>query len=153
MSEVPDSLDHLEQLPSRRPPVDDPRASSAIGNKLAKMQEEFFSSVTSIPSQVETRASALVILDNGTWGKQLLQHERWSASTQDVKFPLRLGLKWRKELKGRHAQVVDKPFVNVLFEIVQQANYPERPSFRIRDFDKGPLVSWWSFQTREKRRT
>ena len=108
------------------------------------MQEEFFSSVTSIPSQVETRASALVILDNGTWGKQLLQHERWSASTQDVKFPLRLGLKWRKELKGRHAQVVDKPYVNVLFEIVQQANYPERPSFRIRDFDNGPLAATFS---------
>jgi hypothetical protein len=146
MSEVSDSLDRLEQLPSPRPPAHDPRASSAIGNKLFKMQEEFFSSVTSIPSQVETRASALVILNNGTWGKELLLHERWSASTQDVKFPLRLGLQWRKEFGGRHAQVVDKSFVNVMFEIVQQAGHPERPSFRIRDFDIGPLAATFSSQ-------
>ena len=135
MSEVSDSLDRLEQLPSRRPPVHDPRASSAIGNKLFKMQEEFFSSVTSIPSQVETRASALVILNNGTWGKELLLHQRWSASTQDVKFPLRLGLQWRKEFAGTHAQVAAKSVVTVMFEIVQQAGYPERPSFRIRDYE------------------
>ena len=40
MSEVSDSFNSLEQLPSRRPPVHDPRASSAIGNKLSSMQEE-----------------------------------------------------------------------------------------------------------------
>jgi hypothetical protein len=122
MSEVSDSLDRLEQLPSRRPPVHDPRASSAIGNKLSSMQEEFFSSVTSIPYQVETRASALVILNNGTWGKELLLHQRWSASTQDAKFPLRLGLQWRKEFAGTHAQVAAKSLVTVMFEIVQVPN-------------------------------
>ena len=82
----------------------------------------------SIPYQVETRASALVILNNGTWGKELLLHQRWSASTQDVKFPLRLGLQWRKEFGGRHTK----------------AGYPERPSFRIRDFDIGPLAATFS---------
>jgi hypothetical protein len=40
--------------------------------------------------------------------------------------------------------VADKSFVNVLFEIVQQANYPERPSFSIRDFDIGPLAATFS---------
>jgi hypothetical protein len=144
MSEVPDSLDRLEQLPSRRPPAHDPRASSAIGNKLSSMQEEFFSSVTEIPYQVETRASSLVILNNGTWGKELLLHQRWSACTQDVKFPLRLGLQWRKEFAGTHAQVAAKSLVTVMFEIVQQSGYPERPSFRIRDYDMGPLAATFS---------
>jgi hypothetical protein len=144
MSEVSDSFNSLEQLPSRRPPVHDPRASSAIGNKLSSMQEEFFSSVTSIPSQGESRKSGLVILNNGTWGKELLLHQRWSASTQDVKFPLRLGLQWRKEFAGTHAQVAAKSLVTVMFEIVQQAGYPERPSFRIRDYDMGPLAATFS---------
>ncbi len=70
----------------------------------------------------------MVILNNGTWGKELLLHQRWSASTQDVKFPLRLGLQWRKEFGGRHTK----------------AGYPERPSFRIRDFDIGPLAATFS---------
>jgi hypothetical protein len=40
--------------------------------------------------------------------------------------------------------VADKSFVNVMFEIVQQAGYPERPSFHIRDFDIGPLDATFS---------
>jgi hypothetical protein len=145
MSEVPESLDHLEQLPSRRPPVDDPRASSAIGNKLAKMQEEFFSSVTSIPSQVETRASALVILNNGTWGKQLLQHERWSASTQDVKFPLRLGLKWRN-LSLIHLMQISRTWRNPFWYSLQEHFLPRKRSGR-KPSVRRPFTPVWRTET------
>ena len=62
---------------------------------MTASQQQFFESVTSIPST--SKSSGVVVMEDGMWSEKLLEHEAWSVSTQGVHFPLRIGAKWRAQ--------------------------------------------------------
>ena len=61
----------------------------------------------------------IVVCEKGRWGEDLMLHEGWAFKTCGITFPLRVGSRWRKSFTGRHAVVVKKKEVTIVFEIVQ----------------------------------
>jgi len=101
-------------------------------------EQEFFGSVTSIAST--STASGVVVMEDGMWSKELLDHPAWSVSTHGVHFPLRVGAKWRKTFTGKHAEAVNESSTTICFDIARGA-FPEQPSFRARSFLQGPFAT------------
>ena len=105
---------------------------------MTASQQQFFESVTSIPST--SKSSGVVVMEDGMWSEKLLEHEAWSVSTQGVHFPLRIGAKWRKTFTGKQAEAVNESSVTICFEIACSSDAPEQPSFRARSYWAGPFA-------------
>ena len=67
-----------------------------------------------------------------------MAHEAWSITTHGLTFPLRVGARWRKQFRGRHADAVGSSAVNIIFEIALNSDVAE-PSFRARSACGGPF--------------
>ena len=86
------------------------------------------------------KESSVVVMEIGRWNKEFLQHDAWSFTSNGVTFPLRVGAKWRKTFRGRHASAIGASQVTILFEIALSSK-PDQPSFRARNLDQGPFAS------------
>ena len=105
---------------------------------LTTSELEFMTSMHFIPRS--SKESAVVVMEIGRWHKEFLEHEAWSFTSNGVTFPLRVGAKWRKTFRGRHASVIGASQVTILFEIALSSK-PDQPSFRARALDQGPFAS------------
>mmetsp|Transcript_11597 Transcript_11597/g.28951 ORF Transcript_11597/g.28951 Transcript_11597/m.28951 type:complete len:84 (+) Transcript_11597:980-1231(+) len=47
---------------------------------------------------------------------------------------------WRREIGGKHAAVVNKKQVTLVFQISISLMNPERPMFQVRNHDGGPFA-------------
>ena len=82
-------------------------------------------------------------------------HIAWSGSIftggEPQRYPLRVGAKWRREIKGgKYAEVVKKAKVTVIFEIKLNAKTPETPVFSVRDYDEGVFAREFTAQSFSK---
>ena len=90
----------------------------------------------------DPRAASLVVLEHGTWNNQLAGMNDWVASVTTLgggeqRFPLRAGAVWRRNVSGKHAAVVGKASVTLIFEIKLSLSHPEKPVISVRDYDLG----------------
>ena len=103
------------------------KSFSAAPSRELSYGEKDMMNTTSIPSN--GHSSGVSVIDNGRWGPELMAHEAWSISTHGLTFPLRVGARWRKQFRGRHADVVGLSQVNIIFEIALNSDVPEnRPA-------------------------
>lgn len=120
-------------------------SKATINNDRMQLDPGHLQSLTSIqhiPACSETKSPAITILQKGTWSDTMLQMPSWSGSIvttgEPLRYPFRVGAKWRREIKGgKYAEVVKKAKVTVIFEIKLNAKTPETPVFSVRDYDEG----------------
>ena len=82
-------------------------------------------------------AAGLVVLDDGRYDIKLQEFDDWTMTVHNIRFPLRPGLKWRKNFSGRHAHAVSRSDVTILFEVIVCNKTPERPLFLAKSLSGG----------------
>ena len=58
-------------------------------------------------------------------------------TVHDIRFPLRPGLKWRKNFSGRHAHAVSRSDVTIVFEVIVCSKTAERRLFLAKSLRGG----------------
>ena len=90
-----------------------------------------------IEDEVHGKAAGLVVLDDGRYDIRLQEFDDWTMTVHNIRFPLRPGLKWRKNFSGRHAHAVSRSDVTILFEVIVCNKTPERPLFLAKSLSGG----------------
>ena len=90
-----------------------------------------------IEDEVHGKAAGLVVLDDGRYDIRLQECDDWTMTVHNIRFPLRPGLKWRKNFCGRHAHAVSRSDVTILFEVIVCNKTPERPLFLAKSLSGG----------------
>ena len=96
-----------------------------------------------IPADHSRRHCEIVVLSGGRWDVKLehmpaYTHKAYTSGGQlQEPFPLMPGTQWHRSFQGRHAAVVHKERVTILFEIQMSVANLEQPLFVARDFHEG----------------
>ena len=96
-----------------------------------------------IPADHSRRHCEIVVLSGGRWDAKLehmpaYTHKAYTSGGQlQEPFPLMPGTQWHRSFQGRHAAVVHKERVTILFEIQMSVANLEQPLFVARDFHEG----------------
>ena len=96
-----------------------------------------------IPADHSHRHGEIVILSAGRWDAKLelipaYTHKAYTSGGQlQEPFPLMPGSQWHRSFQGKHAAVVHKARVTILFDIQMSVTSLEQPLFVARDFQGG----------------
>jgi len=96
-----------------------------------------------IPADHSRRHCEIVVLSGGRWDAKLehmpaYTHKAYTSGGQlQEPFPLMPGTQWHRSFQGRHAAVVHKERVTILFEIQMSVANLEQSLFVSRDFHGG----------------